>query len=331
MSPHGGGMWFFMIKYELTLNALPAIQLYNEISNENEILFKNLNNDEFTNIFSQDSSIHILAREGERIVGFASGNLDYVRACGYISYVGVKKEKRRLGIGRTLINMMVENFMSGGVAKKLECVFFCPAHLPWYIPGFFPHDHPCAPGVDILSPAYKFLLNLGFYEWTAQNSYYLNLNEFKISYKADQAMNRLSYDGIDITLYNPKCHHGLYNLFVNIGNMSWCEYVMKNVEKPIIVAVDKNEGGLVVAYTGPIETEVSGRGSFCGIGTHRDYRGKGIGKAVFFYMCEEQKKNGARFMSLYTGKENPARHIYESAGFQVVRTWANMRFDFKTV
>ena len=226
------------------------------------------------------------------------------------------------------MNMMIDSLVSSGVAKKVECVFFCPSHLPWYIPGHFPHDHPCAPGVDASSVAYNFFLKLGFFEWTAQNSYYLNLCEFYIPENVRRLTDRLSDESIEITLYDPKSHKGLYELFINIGNMSWCDYVMKSIEKPISVAVDRKADGLVVAYTGPIDTQPSGRGNFCGIGTHKEYRGRGIGKAVFFHMCEEQKKRGSTFMSLYTGKENPARHIYESAGFKIVHEWANMRLEF---
>ena len=37
------------------------------------------------------------------------------------------------------------------------------------------------------------------------------------------------------------------------------------------------------------------------------------------------KAMGASFMTLFTGENNPARNIYEAAGFTVVRTWADMR------
>ena len=37
------------------------------------------------------------------------------------------------------------------------------------------------------------------------------------------------------------------------------------------------------------------------------------------------KEQGASFMSLYTGEDNPARNIYEAAGFKIVRSWADMR------
>ena len=90
--------------------------------------------------------------------------------------------------------------------------------------------------------------------------------------------------------------------------------------------VDLNAGGLVVGYTGPLSvTGTPGRGNFCGIGVRTEYRGRGIGKPVFCEMCARHKGGGADFMSLYTGEDNPARNIYESAGFRIVRSFADMR------
>ena len=99
---------------------------------------------------------------------------------------------------------------------------------------------------------------------------------------------------------------------------------MANTDKPIVVAVDHKAGGLVVAYTGPLSIN-EGRGNFCGIGTLKEYRGRGIGKVVFCEMCTRHAQSGGEFMSLYTGTTNPARNIYEAAGFKIVRSFANMR------
>ena len=49
------------------------------------------------------------------------------------------------------------------------------------------------------------------------------------------------------------------------------------------------------------------------------------GKPVFCEMCARHRNGGADFMSLYTGEDNPARNIYESAGFRIVRSFADMR------
>ena len=38
---------------------------------------------------------------------------------------------------------------------------------------------------------------------------------------------------------------------------------------------------------------------------------------------------GAGYMTLFTGEANPARNIYEAAGFRIVRTWADMRKEVR--
>ena len=141
-----------------------------------------------------------------------------------------------------------------------------------------------------------------------------------------QTRARLSSEGIELTLYDPALHHGLPELFDNIRNPGWKAHVLAHLDLPIVVAVDTNAQGLVVGYTGPLSVVGSpGRGNFCGIGVHTDYRGRGIGKPVFCEMCARHRDGGADFMSLYTGEDNPARRIYEAAGFSVVRRFADMR------
>ena len=152
------------------------------------------------------------------------------------------------------------------------------------------------------------------------------------------ALAALRAEGIDLTLYDPARHYGLDELFDNICNPGWKAQVMAHTDRPIVVAVDKavpdvSGRALVVGYTGPLSVDRtaegldtgSGRGNFCGIGTRTDYRGRGIGKQVFCAMCRAHRQSGADFMSLYTGESNPARYIYESAGFRIVRSFADMR------
>ena len=38
---------------------------------------------------------------------------------------------------------------------------------------------------------------------------------------------------------------------------------------------------------------------------------------------------GAGFMTLFTGETNPARNIYEAAGFSIVRSWTDMRREIR--
>ena len=67
--------------------------------------------------------------------------------------------------------------------------------------------------------------------------------------------------------------------------------------------------------------EPTGRGFFAGIGIAPQYQHRHLGKLLFFRLCAEEKRAGAVYMSLFTGVANPARRIYESAGFTSVRTF----------
>ena len=51
----------------------------------------------------------------------------------------------------------------------------------------------------------------------------------------------------------------------------------------------------------------------------------GLGTLLFYRLCQAEKEAGARYMSLFTGEKNPARHIYERAGFEAVRTFGILR------
>jgi len=54
--------------------------------------------------------------------------------------------------------------------------------------------------------------------------------------------------------------------------------------------------------------------------THPDFRNRGLGKAALEYADAQARKEGCSTMSLVTTVVNPARHLYERQGFEVVET-----------
>ncbi len=304
--------------------------LYNRIANEPGIYYKPLTEENFDRIFAAPERYTVCAFTGDSIAGFAAGTAQSECQCAYITYVGVAQEHRGTGVGTALVRELEKMLAGHGGVNKIEIVFRNPAMLPWFIPGGNGADHPCAPGVDIQSAAHAFFIKNGYADWCLQNSYFLNLSEYAEPSDIAQKRKALLDSGIEITLYDPLHHHGLAELFDDIRNPGWKQNVLANTDKPIIVAADKNAGGLVCGYTGPLSIDPSGRGGFCGIGTLNAYRGRGIGKVVFCEMCRRHTLGGAKFMSLYTGDTNPARNIYETAGFKIVRSWANMRKEISS-
>lgn len=268
----------------------------------------------------------VAAWDGERLVGLATGVEGLERRCGYLSFLCVHPDHRRCGIGSQLLARLETSLSAVAGIEKLEAVFHCPVHLPWYIPAGEGDWHPCLPGVDMDSPLYTLLRRRGWSDFAVQNAYYRRLKGYAVPPAQVERRAALLSEGIELTLYDPTRHRGLPELFENIRNPGWAAEVLSNTDRPIVVAVDHGADGLVVSYTGPLSVSGHpGRGNFCGIGTRTDYRGRGIGKLVFCEMCRRHAEGGADFMSLYTGTNNPARLIYEAAGFLVVRQFADMR------
>lgn len=263
---------------------------------------------------------------GGRLVGVASGVIVPERGVGYLSYLCVSPDLRRRGVATALMDELEAFLAADPAVEKLEVVFHNPVHLPWYIPDGGGDWHPCLPGVDKASGLYLLLKNRGYRDYATQNCYYRRMADYADKPSIAATRERLLSEGIELTLYDPERHHGLPELFDNINNPGWKAHVLAHLDLPIVVAVDRNADGLVVGYTGPLSVVgTPGRGNFCGIGVRTEYRGRGIGKPVFCEMCARHRDGGADFMSLYTGEDNPARNIYESAGFRIVRSFADMR------
>ncbi len=285
--------------------------------------------------FAGEDRVTLGAYDGQRLVGLASGVIAAGRGSGFLSYLFIRREYRRAGLATRLCDALEARLLSAMGVTKLEAVFHNPVHLPWYIPNTKGDYHPCLPGVDMASGLYLFLKNRGWRDYARQNAYYRRMSDYEDSPKMASRREKLLAEGIELTLYDADRHYGLPELFDNINNPGWKAQVLSHIDRPIVVAVDHNARdavgrALVVSYTGPLSVDrmgpdSPGRGNFCGIGTRTDYRGRGIGKQVFCAMCRAHRDAGADFMSLYTGFENPARNIYEAAGFKVVRSFADMR------
>lgn len=310
------------------LSALCAV--YHTVNRADGLPYSTLGEEEFARIFGRDGRVTFSAVEDGRVVGFISGQRPNHAGVAYLTYLGVLPEARGAGVGGELLAAFEAQLCSLG-ASRCDIVFYDPAHLPWIIPGSV-HGHPCAPGIMTSSPAARFLTARGYAEWCAQISYYGALDGYRESEAVLARRASLAGEGIEITLYDPARHHGLYDLFDAIRNPGWRVTVFAHLDQPIVVAVDTAAGGLVVGYTGPLAQVREGggiRGSFCGIGTHPDYRGRGIGKQLFSRMCALHAGAGAEFMSLYTGETNPARRVYEAAGCRGVVRWSNLRKVFE--
>lgn len=272
--------------------------------------------------------------ENGEIIAFANGIIkkdflpgeNHENTPGYLTFVLVDEKHRRKGYGSDMLRAL-ENYFKVNTKKEIQITFFNPIKLEWNIPGANGHDHPNAPGVDLDGPGYPFFKAHNYEELTREVSMYLELSQFELPQATVSKLKELKSKGIVIEYYDSKKHPcGFGELFDNLKNEHWRHDISENLKRekpyPILVASD---GGKICGFAGPIAVEPSGRGWFCGIGVDSRYRGMGIGTTLFFMLMKSFKDIGAKFSSLFTGENNPAKKMYDRAGFEVVKTWATMR------
>ncbi len=303
-----------------------CVDIWNSYVESGDVVFKPMTEESFKQLFCENhgyKQISAAFADGNGLAAFGFANFADGAVVAYITYIGVRKDLQRKGLGKKVLDTLEAKLKEANPAlEKIELVFYNPCQLSWFIPNAAPHDHPGVPGVDMNSAAYAFFAKNGYADYAIQNAYYLPLERYE--YPADIAarIDALKQQGIDICYYDNEKNFGFPEFFDNIKNEGWRKQVLSQLDKDIVIASD---GGKVVGYTGPLGISKEGRGTFCGIGVHTEYRQHGIGKILFASLCKGLSERGAGYMSLFTGTTNPARKIYEGAGFKIVRTFADMR------
>lgn len=313
-----------------------VVALWNK-SCQTEMPYKPFTEDSFRDKFINNPHFSyegtFVGVEQGKVIAFANGiykkeflpGETFENTPGYLTFVLVDKDHRGKGFGKAMLKAVEDYFASVG-KKQIQVIFFNPINLEWYIPGSDKHDHPNAPGVDVDGPGYGFLESQGYQTVTREVSFYLDLAQYQLSPKTLSRLEELESNDIFIEYYHESKHHGFDELFDNLKHEYWRKDIKDNLAKeeplPILVA---SHNGRICGFAGPIDVQPSGRGWFCGIGVDPNYEGKGIATALFSMLMKSFKDIGAKFSSLFTGQENPARRIYERTGFTPVKTWAVMR------
>lgn len=310
-----------------------AAALFNNVA-EGETPYRKLNIQQFTESFVENSDkvlkCALVAEDFGRIYGFASGCVKKDGDIGYITFIVVDSSMRRKNVGHALLAALEKGLKELAPIEKFEITFFNPVNLTWIVPGTACHDHPNAPGVDVRSDAYVFYKNEGYIDTAYQNSFYLQLKKYQMADAVKEKISGLKEHELSVCLYDSTKHHGMEELFDDLGSPLWKEEIMGIISKPnhepVIIA---EHNGKAVGFTGPIHTQESGRGYFTGIGVHSEYRKYGLGKALFNMLCQTHKDIGSEFMTLFTGETNPARRMYQGAGFKIVKSWTDMAKEIK--
>ena len=301
-----------------------------------EKFFKELSREEFERIlflnpeFKKEGTFVCL--DNDKIVGVISSlirstDIDNPNASGYIHTFIVKKEYRRQGIGSKLLELVEEYFKNNGKASS-RVVFLGCINYPWIIPHTN-HLHPGCPGVRINSEYYLFLYHHGYFVNSIHEGFHLNLCDYQLPDKVAKKIENAKEHGIDIELYDPNKHFGVEEFCEVIDNPGFANAIRNNLKRdeprPFVIASDH---GKMVAWTGAIYVEESGRGHLDGICVSPLARKGGLGTGIFSKLCIELKQRGAEYMTFFTGLDNPARYIYLGAGFNVAQSFADMKKVF---
>ena len=275
-----------------------------------------------------------LAYDEEKLIGFISSNVKdsdkgNEKAAGYINTMFVKKEYRRQGVGKALLDL-AEGYIKNEGMNYSRFVFLSGINWPWYIPHTDKHEHPGAPAVRINSEFYFFLLHNHYYINSIHEGFHLPLKYYNMPEEVVQKMEKNKEKGLYVEIYNPDKHYGIEEFCDKINNPGFAHSIRSNLAKdepkPFLVA---SENGKVVGWTGAMYVEPTGRGHLDGICVDPDTRGGGLGKALFCNLCDYLKGIGSEYMTFFTGLDNPARRIYLYAGFKIAQSFADMKKDLK--
>lgn len=315
------------------------IRLWNQSAEAGEVVFKPMTNQLFLQTYFQPSYYNpaylLAALEGETVVGFIAGICQdaflpgetHENTPAYLSVIFVEKSRRRQGIGSALMDALAKAFCLAG-KKRIALNDMNPVKLSWFIPGAAPHDHNNAPGVDEACSGFPFLIKNGFTHVASDIAMYLNLKDYAMPPEIEEKRRRLLDEGIATGRYDVSLRYEFDGMCDRVGSEYWRKVLQDETARehprPILAATVP---GHIVAFTGPVDKQESGRGWFTGICTDPLYEKKGIATVLFNLLMQEFVDEGASFSTLFTGSENHAQRIYLRAGFRIVRRFAVMSKD----
>ncbi|MBO4888291.1 MAG: GNAT family N-acetyltransferase [Firmicutes bacterium] len=315
-------------------NADRALALYNQSIRHGEQNLKILTKQEFSDLFltpSKDNLTFASYTDDENgfIIGTYDGGIDRF----FLTMLVVDPAFRRKGYGSHLVGHLQYQMdeLSGKLCHKLppmEISYFDPVNIRWILPGTNGHTHQNSQGVKLGSPAHLFFKNLGFRDFSTQNTYHLLLSDYIWSKKRLEIYEeRAAKAGFSVELYDPEKHTGMQDVVDDLNNDLWNWQIPQEMNRPEgprpIVIV--NDHGRIGGFAGPIVVENDGRCWLLGVAVHSRCRGSGCATLLFNRMCQEFKEAGSVYLTLFTGEDNPARKIYESAGMKILYSWATMR------
>ena len=350
--------WENMIRQMKEADLDGVIAVWNEAVEANEVVYYPLTRAYFHQKFEQDPNydprFSLVAEEGGEIVGFINGIAKKVflpqetneNTPGFLTCVFVKKAWRRKGIGKALVTALEDAFRAAG-KKQIACDGGNPVNLDWIVPGTPGHDHNNAPGMDEDCEGFPFLKALGYDDSVREIAMYLNLKDYTPWPEMEERRKALAGRGIFVGRYDTDLDYDFDGMCDRVGSEYWRSVLRSEIAchkkgvpntdirfipngkvpagpRPILAAISKPDRA-IVAQTGPVDKQDSGRGWFTGICTDPLFERQGIASVLFNVLMQEFIAEGAAFSTIFTGDTNHAQKIYKRCGFRVVRRFAVMR------
>lgn len=322
-----------MIRQALTVDEPEIIDLWNEVACEDG--YKQMTQESFDKIIKNNKGFrHDLCwvlSIGDTVQGFLCGctddTLPFGQDAAYLTCLFIRKPYNTAGNYLDMLERFENTIRKYYLKKRIDVLFFNSMQIPWIIPGTDGHEHNNAPGVVIGSELHKALLDFDYLQRNVECGMYLNLKNFQIPDSIKAKEEELAGKGYHISLFEKNKQKHILKMAKTFNNPLWEKEVPGYSRKgtPILIA-DKE--GEAIGFAGPAIKEASGRGYFSGIGVEDEFGGMGIGTVLFYKLCELMKQETVEYMSLFTGKFNPAKKIYEEIGFQTAKEFAIMRKEF---
>ena len=270
-------------------------------------------------------------------VGFSSVCVEPGKPAGaWLTMLMVSVKSQRQGIGSALLRRAMKQARELG-ADCLQVSPTNPVSLGWTLPRTVHVEHNCMPGILQRSVGCRWLQRHGFETLGSLQVMYRPLQTWHPDDAAlETECERMLTMGVRVGLWTPDCGTEIDTLCDHVGSEYWrhvlCSELRAHAEnqpnadpalwpdgvrpqgpRPLIVAVAE---GRIVGFTGPVDVQKNGRGWFTGICVDPDYGRRGIGRLMFRLLLRQLKAAGAAYVTLYTGEDNPARHIYEGEGLK---------------
>lgn len=222
-------------------------------------------------------------------------------------------------IQKKMLLSLEEQFKNTDI-QSIAFSFYNPIKVPFF--AYKNNIHVNAQGVREGSLLSSILEELSYQTQAIQDTYHIDINAFNQDDYIEKETLNLKDKGIEF-----RCEIGTNELiedFLNrLPNTHFIDAIKRGIEseKPIWYVHYK---GSIVGFTGPISV-IDSRGSFGGIELLEEARGLGAGKLLFFKLIQSFKSLGAKYTTLFTGRENKAQYIYLSAGATRVQTFIMMK------